>query len=49
MCKRDNSLISYVVISPEAEIHRHILLRSITLIPLDFFFIIFGRNEEEDQ
>ena len=36
--KRDNSL-HYVVIIPEAEkeIHRHILVRSITLIPLDMF------------
>ena len=29
--------LSYVVTYPEAEIHRHILVCSITLIPLDMF------------
>ena len=38
--------LCYVVISPEAEIHRHILVHSDTLRHV---LIIFGRNEEEDQ
>ena len=48
MCRVQERQLSlhYIVISPEAEIHRHISVRFITLIPLD---IIFGRNEEEDQ
>ena len=49
-CKRDNfHFLRYVVISPEAEIRRRILVRSIAETPLDIFLIIFGGNQEEDQ